>query len=98
MIFSTTRWLVTSGLKLAILFWYSKTPAFVLPFRWIPWPIEWILAFPRAPTGTVSLSVWSGVCSTVVDQIGGAIFGPRVPVNVPVQAVSADEKEEKKSQ
>ncbi|KAI5289540.1 GET complex subunit get1 [Ascosphaera aggregata] len=102
LVFGTIRWLLTSGLKIFILFWYSKTPAFTLPLRWFPYPIEWLLAFPRAPTGTVSVNVWSSVCSTVVCQIGGAIIGlstiHTAPAKGPVREDGAKAVEEEKMQ
>ena len=31
----------------------------------MPWYVEWTLAFPRAPSGSVSINVWSAACATV---------------------------------
>ena len=39
---------------------------FWLPKGWVPWYVEWILAFPRAPTGSISIQVWGIACGTVV--------------------------------
>lgn len=40
----------------------------------MPWPVEWILAFPRCPYGGVSINVWSMVCASVVYLVGGALL------------------------
>ncbi|KAJ5665658.1 Protein g.t1.c1 [Penicillium maclennaniae] len=62
----TARWLSTNGLKIFLQFWYSKTPVFALPAGWFPYYVEWILSFPRAPLGSVSIQVWSNVCATTI--------------------------------
>ncbi|EAS33169.3 protein GET1 [Coccidioides immitis RS] len=67
------RFFSTTGLKLFLQFWCSKTPIFELPRGWIPWQVEWVLSFPRAPLGTVSIQIWGGVCATVVSLAGDAI-------------------------
>jgi hypothetical protein len=73
----TARWLSTNGLKIFLQFWYSKTPVYALPTGWFPYYVEWILSFPRAPLGSVSIQVWSNVCATtigVVAEILGAMI------------------------
>ncbi|KAA8649195.1 hypothetical protein EYZ11_012298 [Aspergillus tanneri] len=60
------RWVSTTGLKVFLQFWYSKTPVFALPEAWFPYYITWILSFPRAPLGSVSIHVWSNVCATAI--------------------------------
>lgn len=54
-------------------FWYSKTPVFALPADWFPYYVEWVLSFPRAPLGSVSIQVWSNVCATAVAFLGDII-------------------------
>ena len=71
------RWLSTNGLKIFLQFWYSKTPVFALPAGWFPYYVEWVLSFPRAPLGSVSIQVWSNVCATtigVVAEVLGAML------------------------
>lgn len=73
----TARWLSTTGLKIFLQFWYSKTPVFALPADWFPYYVEWVLSFPRAPLGSVSIQVWSSVCATaiaVTAEILGALL------------------------
>jgi hypothetical protein len=69
----SVRWATTTGLKFFLQFWYSKTPMFALPRGWFPWQVEWILSFPRAPLGTVSIQVWSAACGTAVSIIGDTV-------------------------
>ncbi|PGH08268.1 protein GET1 [Helicocarpus griseus UAMH5409] len=69
----SVRWAGTSGLMLFLQFWNSKMPIYTLPDGWIPWQVEWVLSFPRAPMGTVSIQIWSGACATVVALFGDAM-------------------------
>ncbi|KAF7716663.1 Protein get1 [Penicillium ucsense] len=76
----SARWLSTNGLKLFLQFWYSKTPVFALPPGWFPYYVEWILSFPRAPLGSVSVQVWNNVCATAVVFFGEFIGGVLVRI------------------
>lgn len=66
----SARWISTNGLKLFLQFYYSKTPMFELPPGWVPYYVEWVLSFPRAPLGTISIQVWSTACATAIALIG----------------------------
>ncbi len=46
---------------------------FWLPLGLVPWYIEWILSFPRAPIGSVSIHIWGIACLTVVQLVGAAV-------------------------
>jgi hypothetical protein len=46
---------------------------FWLPRGWVPGFVEWALAFPRAPRGSVSVQVWGIACATVVQLVGEAV-------------------------
>ncbi len=70
---NTTRWVATNGVRLFLQFWHSKTPIFGYPRGWVPWYVEWILGFPRAPYGTVSIQVWAAACATVVSLVGDLV-------------------------
>jgi len=63
---TAVRWTCTSGLRFALQFWHAKTPVFTYPRGWFPYPIEYLLACPRAPVGGVSVNVWSVACATVI--------------------------------
>ncbi|KAK2774868.1 GET complex subunit get1 [Onygenales sp. PD_12] len=69
----SVRWAGTSGLMLFLQFWYSRTAVFALLPGWMPWQVEWVLSFPRAPMGSVSIQVWGGACAAVVALVGDAV-------------------------
>ncbi|RYO93812.1 hypothetical protein DL764_007931 [Monosporascus ibericus] len=60
------RWAATSGLRFIIPFWYAKQPMFWLPKGWFPYYVEWILSFPRAPLGSISITSWQLACTAIV--------------------------------
>ena len=67
---NVTRWVLTSGVRLFLQFWHSKTAVFRFPRGWVPWYVEWTLAFPRAPSGSVSVNVWGVACAAVLTVLG----------------------------
>lgn len=67
------RFLGTNGLRFLLQFWFAKQPMFWLPRGWVPGFVEWALAFPRAPWGSVSVQVWGIACATVVQLVGEAV-------------------------
>lgn len=52
-----------------ILFWFSKKPVFWMPTGAVPSYVEYGLAFPRAPAGSVSIQVWSFAVGQVVTLV-----------------------------
>ena len=38
----------------------------------MPAYVEWVLSFPRAPMGSVSIQVWGIACASVVGMLGSA--------------------------
>ena len=46
----------------------------------MPGYVEWLLAFPRAPTGSVSIQIWGIACATVVQLVGAAVVAGLVLV------------------
>ena len=36
--------------------------------------MEWLLAFPRAPRGSISIQVWGVACASVIQLVGSAII------------------------
>ncbi|KAL4921122.1 protein get1 [Aspergillus aurantiobrunneus] len=86
------RWLSTTGLKIFIQFRYSKTPVFALPGGWLPYYVEWMLAFPRAPHGSVSVQIWNSVCATAVTVIAEIITGAVLQIKWKAQPVPATAK------
>ncbi|PYH41834.1 guided entry of tail-anchored proteins factor 1 [Aspergillus saccharolyticus JOP 1030-1] len=67
------RWVGTSGLKFFLQFWYSKTAVFMLPDGWVPHYVAWVLSFPRAPFGSVSIQIWSNVCATTITTLAEVV-------------------------
>ncbi|KAL8797402.1 MAG: hypothetical protein Q9195_000557 [Heterodermia aff. obscurata] len=67
------RWLGTNGLRFFLQWWFAKRPMFWIPRGWLPGYVEWALAFPRAPRGSVSIQIWGIACGTVVNLIGTAV-------------------------
>lgn len=63
---NSVRWLGTTGLRLLLQFWHSRKAMFWLPAGWVPSYIEWILSFPRAPRGSVSMQVWVLACGAAI--------------------------------
>jgi hypothetical protein len=92
------RWVSTSGLKLFLQFRYNSTPVFVLPPGWFPYYVEWVLSFPKAPRGSVSVQVWSSVCGVVVRVLAELISTVLLWIGSRIQQRHAVPVEAKKSQ
>ncbi|KAL8733362.1 MAG: hypothetical protein Q9166_002186 [cf. Caloplaca sp. 2 TL-2023] len=75
------RWVGTNGLRLLIQFYYAKTPMFWIPRDWVPNYVAFLLAFPRAPRGSVSVQIWGIACATVVQMVFAAGAAGWVLVN-----------------
>lgn len=67
------RWSATSGVKFLLPWIYGKEPMFWLPNGWFPYYVEWILSFPRAPLGSVSIVSWQAACAAAVLFFSDAI-------------------------
>ncbi len=92
---SIVRWTLTNGLKIGLQFWYTKSPMFWIHQGWVPGYIEWLLSFPKAPVGSVSIQVWSfatsqvvGIVFAVVMMVIGQVMGASAekPVEVKVES------------
>jgi tail-anchored protein insertion receptor len=75
---NTARTILITGLNLFLQFWYAKQALFWIPKGWVPYYAEWILSFPRAPLGSVSLQVWTMACSGVVKMVSEALIAAAV--------------------
>lgn len=53
-------------------FWFQKNPMFWLPTGWVPYYAEWLLSFPRAPLGSVSIQAWALACGSVILLVSDA--------------------------
>jgi len=54
-------------------FWFAKQPMFWIPKGWVPYYAEWLLSFPRAPLGSISIQVWSLACMAIITLVSDAI-------------------------
>ncbi|RPA79902.1 hypothetical protein BJ508DRAFT_227165 [Ascobolus immersus RN42] len=70
---STSKRILTTGVKLVLQFYYLRTPVFHLPKGAVPGYIEWVLAFPKCPSGSVSVNVWMMAVGAVVELLGAAV-------------------------
>lgn len=46
---------------------------FWLPHGWFPYYAEWLISFPRAPLGSVSVASWQLACTGVIALVKDAI-------------------------
>jgi tail-anchored protein insertion receptor len=99
------RWLSTSGARLGLYFWYRGEPIFWIPEGWAPGYVEWILSWPKAPKGSVSIQIWGFAVSqmlSILTPILGHIIGlfaSKLGVgarsSVPMPAAGSEEKVKK---
>ncbi|EME83946.1 uncharacterized protein MYCFIDRAFT_134708 [Pseudocercospora fijiensis CIRAD86] len=73
-IVSKLRWLGTQGFNFFLNSWYAKQPMFWLPTGWVPYHAEWLLSFPRAPLGSISVNVWAIACGSVIGMVSEGII------------------------
>ncbi|KAF2127349.1 hypothetical protein P153DRAFT_64607 [Dothidotthia symphoricarpi CBS 119687] len=93
---STVRWVGTQGLRFVLQFWCAKSPMFWMPAGWVPYYVEWILSFPRAPLGSVSINVWGIACASMIALVAEGLTAAWVLVTkrpTPTQAGQEREKE-----
>ncbi|KAF7537267.1 hypothetical protein G7Z17_g12881 [Cylindrodendrum hubeiense] len=69
------RLVVTRAPQYFLPFWYATEPMFWLPHGWFPYYAEWILSFPRAPIGSVSIASWQLACTGVIALFSDLIVG-----------------------
>ncbi len=70
---TTGRLVLTRGLQYFLPIWYSREPMFWLPHGWFPYYAEWILSFPRAPMGSVSITSWQVACTGVIGLLSDTL-------------------------
>nr|G0S1H2.2 RecName: Full=Protein GET1; AltName: Full=Guided entry of tail-anchored proteins 1 [Thermochaetoides thermophila DSM 1495] len=68
------RWILTRGMQWFLCFWFSSQPMFWLPYGWFPYWVEWLVSFPNAPMGSVSIVVWQSACSGVLALVIEAVM------------------------
>ncbi|KAJ2984755.1 hypothetical protein NUW58_g5892 [Xylaria curta] len=92
------RWSATSGVKFVLPWIYGTEPMFWLPSGWFPYYVEWILSFPRAPLGSISIVSWQTACAGAVllfsDAIRQVILSALEAKSARKQPVTATPKKE----
>lgn len=58
--------MLTYVIKFGLPIWYARTPLFWLPYGWLPYYAEWLVSFPLAPLGSVSVWTWRVACAAVI--------------------------------
>lgn len=107
---STLRWIGTNGLRMFLQFWYSKQAMFWIPKGWVPYYAEWLLSFPRAPLGSISIQAWFLACTAIIILVSDALVAivalvagvgsgtaqeaKKEPVAVPSEKAASEEKKE----
>lgn len=103
-ILTVLRVVVTRAPQYFLPFWYATEPMFWLPYGWFPYWAEWILSFPRAPIGSVSIASWQLACTGVIALfsdlivgIAGLLLNAKQAKEAPVAAQKVATEEKKKS-
>jgi tail-anchored protein insertion receptor len=106
---SASRWLGTNGLRIFLQFWYSKQAMFWIPRGWVPYYAEWLLSFPRAPLGSISIQAWFLACTAIIILVSDALVAivalvarlgsgkeqkAKEPVAIPSENPASKEKKE----
>lgn len=74
-VLTVVRILLTRAPQYLVPFWYAKEPMFWLPHGWFPYYAEWIISFPRAPLGAVSVASWQLACSGMIALLSDLVTG-----------------------
>ncbi|CAJ0550388.1 Ff.00g103180.m01.CDS01 [Fusarium sp. VM40] len=103
-VLTVLRIVVTRAPQYFLPFWYATEPMFWLPHGWFPYYAEWILSFPRAPIGSVSIASWQLACTGVIALfsdlivgIFGLLLNAKQAKEAPVAAEKVAAQEKKKS-
>ncbi|PNP86235.1 hypothetical protein FNYG_00463 [Fusarium nygamai] len=103
-ILTVLRVVVTRAPQYFLPFWYATEPMFWLPYGWFPYWAEWILSFPRAPIGSVSIASWQLACTGVIALfsdlivgIAGLLLNAKQAKEAPIAAQKVAAEEKKKS-
>lgn len=68
------RLISVNGLRLFLQYMYKRRPLFWIPNGWLPYYAEWLLSFPMAPLGSVSIYMWSVACANVIQMLSNALI------------------------
>lgn len=95
---TAARWIGTRGLQYFLPFWFATTPMFWLPYGWFPYYAEWLISFPRAPLGSVSIASWQLACTGVMILLRDAIVAIVARARTPAAAPAASPQSKKQKQ
>jgi hypothetical protein len=70
---------------------------FWMPAGWLPYYVEWILSFPRAPLGSVSINVWGVACASMIVLVSEGLAAGWVLVTHKPTPVAAEKQREKEA-
>jgi hypothetical protein len=70
---NTARFIAVNAVRFYIQWSYSKEALYWLPKGWVPYPVEWLLSFPRAPLGSVSVQAWQMACGAMLALVGDGV-------------------------
>jgi len=94
--FSSALWISTTGTQFVIGWYYRRSAVFWVPKGWFG-PLEYWLAFPFAPAGSVSCGIWQMSCKRVIKMgekvVKETIFPPK-PEGVPQENENVDKKKQ----
>ncbi|KAF5667640.1 putative GET1 [Fusarium heterosporum] len=103
-VLTVLRVVVTRAPQYFLPFWFATQPMFWLPHGWFPYYAEWILSFPRAPIGSVSIASWQLACTGVIALLSDLIVGivglfvnAKQAKEAPIAAQKVAAEEKKKS-
>lgn len=91
------RFALTRGLQFLLPFWYAREPMFWLPYGWFPKYAEWLVSFPRAPRGSVSITSWQLACTGVLVLLKDTILALVALVQESEAKAPTKEKKEKEA-
>jgi hypothetical protein len=52
---------------------FKSQPVFWLPYNKLPFRAQWLLSFPKAPLGSVSVQVWMLGCGAAILLVSNAV-------------------------
>lgn len=62
---------------------------FWIPHGWAPYYAEWLLSFPRAPVGSISIQAWALACGAIILLVSDALVALLALVRTPAVEYSA---------
>lgn len=71
---NTIRMISVNGTRFFLQYYYRKSAMFWLPKGWVPYYAEWLLSWPKAPLGSVSVQMWGIACGSIIGMISEALI------------------------